>query len=1795
MSSFRATRRALSGCLLLASVLAAPATAALYYDVNPASSAIDGGSGNWSDANWKTAAGGTVGTTWSTDNACFEPITGSGTSTTVTADASYAASALTFDGAGYTVAGTGTLTVNSGGIAANQSAVINAPLFLGATQAWNSLSGYALSVGGDVSGTAGSALLKNGLGTLLLSGNNSYAGGTTITYGLLKAGSPTALGSGQVSVLNLNGGQLDLNGQTLANALATGYQAIGPYSTDPGGAAGCILNSNTAATAVINGPITLGGNNYVSGSGRVLLNGLVSGGVAGSYTVLQENAGTWTFANTANTFDGFFYIVAGASTEVTKLANLGQPSSLGQPSTAAGNKVVFGLNISDGGTLRYIGTDASTSDRAFELRGSATNAIEAAGTSPDATLTLTGSAYSYDSTLRTLTLTGANTGNNNCQGPITGATAVTKAGAGTWILSGSNTYSGSTYAYAGVLKVGGSTALSTGRLYVNYSGQADLNAQTVSNPLTLVSGACGPTGSSYPGGAAGCMFNSSTSTAVLNGPVTLGGNNYISGTGRVMVSGLVSGGIAGSYAVFQHSAGTWTYANTANTFDGYYFIAAGATTEVTKLANLNQPSSLGQPSSAAGDAVVFGFGASDGGTLRYVGTDASTSDRSFSLRGSVTNVIDAAGTSPAATLALTGSAASYDATLRTLTLTGTNGGDNNYQGPISGVTAVRKNGTGTWVISGSSSYSGGTYVDAGILKVGGSAALGSALLKISYRGQADLNGQAFSSPLTLSYGVCGPTGSYPGGAAGCLFNSSTTATAVVNGPLTLGGNNYISGTGRVVLNGLVSGGLTSSYAVFQHSAGTWTYANTANTFDGYYYIAAGSTVEATKLGNVGEASSLGRPSSAAMDKIIFGFWDGVNYYDGGTLRYIGTDASTSDRAFVLRGGTANVIDASGTSPAATLTLTGSAAPADAFVRPLTLAGSNAGPNACLGEISGTIAVVKSGAGTWLLGGSNTYTGGSTLNAGRLSISADANLGTGGSLLFNGGVLQITGTAMTDFTAARSAAVNWTTFNGGFDVAAAQNTFTITQTIGGTGRLAKLGSGTLLLPSGASYSGGTTLNAGTLSVSADSALGSPTGPLTFTGAGILQAMASFSLDAARPVVVGTGAIGSFDSQNYTVACPAAIGGSGAVNKLGNGTLLLAASNTFTGTATVSGGTLQIDDGSGTGNILAAVNLAGGTLVFDRPDSYTYAATISGTGNLVQAGSGTLLLTGSNALAGSTNVAGGTLQIGDGGAAGSMACDSIVTGASLVFNRSDTCSYAGQISGGGSLTQAGSGTLVLTNTGNSQAGTVLSGGRLSISSEGNLGASNVLIFNGGLLQVTGTAMTGLSSTRSSVINWTTFNGGFDIADSSNTLTISSTIQGSGSLVKAGSGTLVLAGPANVISSYTGGTVVQAGALQVGDGTSSNGSLGGSDSGDANVLAGATLRFANPAAQSYNGVVSGSGSLVKTAAGTLVLGGSNTFTGGLIVNAGTLQVASANALGSVSGAVTLNGGALDLDGFSLDIGALNSSPGTTVTMGTAALTIGNGDANSTIAGTITGAGGGLTINGTGATLLAGSNSFSGPTLLAANGVLTLADNQALSLSTLDFGTGGGRLGFGSLTAATLGGLSGTNYHGSGFDNRLALANATGTAVTLSVGNNTQSTVFAGDIIGSGSLVKIGSGVLTISGTDSYEGGTTVLGGTLDIASVSALPGNSTLAIANTAEVVFATDLGSAVQLSLMLPGAGGGEPGMTYFRVTASTPASVPEPAAWALLAAAALACAAAWRRRRKQEVGSGQSRVESGTEN
>ena len=118
-----------------------------------------------------------------------------------------------------------------------------------------------------------------------------------------------------------------------------------------------------------------------------------------------------------------------------------------------------------------------------------------------------------------------------------------------------------------------------------------------------------------------------------------------------------------------------------------------------------------------------------------------------------------------------------------------------------------------------------------------------------------------------------------------------------------------------------------------------------------------------------------------------------------------------------------------------------------------------------------------------------------------------------------------------------------------------------------------------------------------------------------------------------------------------------------------------------------------------------------------------------------------------------------------------------------------------------------------------------------------------------------------------------------------------------------------------------------------------------------------------------------------------------------------------------------------------------------------------------------------------MAAANTFSGNTLIV-GGTLALGSSLSLQNSTLDT-SGSGALSFGSLKAATFGGLTGPGT--------LSLSNTASAAVALSVGNNNANSSFSGTLSGSGSLSKIGSGVLALSGSNTYFGPTTINQGRL------------------------------------------------------------------------------------------------------
>ena len=277
----------------------------------------------------------------------------------------------------------------------------------------------------------------------------------------------------------------------------------------------------------------------------------------------------------------------------------------------------------------------------------------------------------------------------------------------------------------------------------------------------------------------------------------------------------------------------------------------------------------------------------------------------------------------------------------------------------------------------------------------------------------------------------------------------------------------------------------------------------------------------------------------------------------------------------------------------------------------------------------------------MLGGSNSYSGGTTINGGTLSLNNTNALAGGGSITFTGGDLQFTGNNTNDYStkivnSSNSIAIDTNGQNVSFaGVLAGSNTAGLT----------KSGSGTLFLSntgSGGEYSGGVILSAGTLNINGIDGLGvAPTTPavaITFAGNSTLQLAAGFNAFTAfsvdRTISIPTaGVTGTIDTNGYAnMTAGDLITGNGTFGKAGIGTLSLTASNTFGGGTTITAGVLRANNSTGsatgTGDITAAAtssgNYTGGML--GGSGSVSGSVTLAGSataklGGIIGAGAGT----------------------------------------------------------------------------------------------------------------------------------------------------------------------------------------------------------------------------------------------------------------------------------------------------------------------------------------------------------------------------------------------------------------------------------------------------------------------------------------------------------------------------------------------------------------------------------------------
>jgi len=532
------------------------------------------------------------------------------------------------------------------------------------------------------------------------------------------------------------------------------------------------------------------------------------------------------------------------------------------------------------------------------------------------------------------------------------------------------------------------------------------------------------------------------------------------------------------------------------------------------------------------------------------------------------------------------------------------------------------------------------------------------------------------------------------GTATGFFNPSTlvlqAASAQVNSALEFQNGIDLNGATRTVAveKTSVGSGLAKISGVIRTSSGTAGLTKTgpgvlelsnANTYNGTTIVSNGILRLSNANALPGGIGVAGGTSALTLDGGV------VELANGNFLRNLGTGSAQVQvlggvSGFSARGGARTVnfnndahLITWGSADFNPGTLVLNSVYADntlAFQNPIDLNGTtraiavNANTATVSGDIStgsgSAVGLTKSGAGTLVLAGNNSYDGTNTISAGMLSVGASANLGAAGAgVTFDGGGVQITGTTLINFS---GRPVSFTLNKSvSFDINSAANTFTLDQAMNlGNGALTKLGAGTLVINQPSTFSGGTTLSAGKL-VSVGS-LGS--GTITWATAGttlqfnsdsnltIANAWNTAVRDTTRTLIIDRVTPGpaidcAFNQQVTTLDTGTVFNFNKGVN-ITSGTPKL----------TLAGGANSSDSISGTIKLVPdGVNLRIANITNTRARTWEFSGTslsnevygtMANNGSYVLAitksGTGTWTLSGANTYSGATTINAGTLALG-----------------------------------------------------------------------------------------------------------------------------------------------------------------------------------------------------------------------------------------------------------------------------------------------------------------------------------------------------------------------------------------------------------------------------------------------------------------------------------------------------------------------------------------------------------------------
>ncbi|WP_079821558.1 autotransporter-associated beta strand repeat-containing protein [Salmonella enterica] len=1112
------------------------------------------------------------------------------------------------------------------------------------------------------SGWNGQSLTKTGAGTLILNAENTYTGGTTISDGTLVATNVEALGTGNVT----DNATLELNtGGDFDNAISGSGQVVksGDETLTLSGA-----NSYTGGTTISGGTL-VASNVEALGTGDITDNATLemnTGGdfannIGGTGSVVKSGDKTLTLSG-ANSYTGGTTI-SGGTLVASNVEALGSGDVTDNATLELNTGGDFANNIGGTGsvvksgdkTLTLSGTNSYTGGTTISGGTLVANNVEALGTgdvTDNATLEL-------------------NTG-GDFDNAISGSGQVVKSGDKTLTLSGANSYSGATTISGGTLIATHVNALGTGAIDNRASLLLDASGQLTVTDLTTESG-----GNTEIG--AGSTLQATTLTQKSDSTLTI---NLNSNTVDPVIHAASQVSLAGTLDIT--GVGDVLDSDPASTddLDTFTLIASDKT--------------------IAGDFEKLTVAGMDADLADFITVDGRIDDtgKQYELTTALTWYADRddAVTDAHGTFNLTNADGSFavntvlenvDATLDPASATGWDG------------TSLIKQGAGTLILNAENTYTGGTTISGGTLVATNVDALGS----------------------------------------GDVTNNATLE-------LNTGGtfDNAISGSGQVVKSG--DGALTLSGA---------------NSYSGGTLISDGtlvaSNVEALGTGDVTDDAVLELNTGGDFDNAISGSGQVVKSGDE-TLTLSGSNTYT--------GGT---LISGGTLVASNVEALGSGDVTNDAVLELNTGGTFDN------VISGSGQVVKSGDDALTLSGANTYTGGTTINDGTLVATSVDALGTG----------DVTDNATLELNT-----------GGTFDNA-----------ISGSGQVVKSGDKMLTLSGANSYSGGTLISDGTLVATNVEALG--TGDVTNNAT----------------LELNTG--GDFTNN---------ISGNGQVVKSGDDTLTFSGSNTYTGGTTINDGTLvatsveALGSGDVTNDAVLALNTGG-----------DFANNIGGTGSVVKSGDETLTLSGTNSYTGGTLISSGTLVANDVNALGT---GDVTDNATLMLNTGGD--FINNIGGTGRVEKSGDDTLTLSGSNSYTGGTLISSGTLVATNVDALGSGDV--------------------TDNATLELNT-GGTFDNA-----------ISGSGQVVKSGDETLTLSGA----NSYTGGTLISSGTLVA----TSVEALGSGDVTDNAVL---ELNTGG----TFDNAISGSGQVVKSGDKTLTLSGANSYTGGTTISGGTLVASNVEALGS------------------------------------------------------------------------------------------------------------------------------------------------------------------------------------------------------------------------------------------------------------------------------------------------------------